>query len=148
MKEAYLSPLKRLKKGGLAPKKHVMDNEVSAMLKECITEECQLELVPPGCHRRNVAEVGIKTFKKHFISILAGVPDSFPMRLWCELLPQAELTCNILRPSHARPNMSAHAYMHDNFNFDRTPLAPLGCKVQCHEETSKGGSWVEHGVDG
>ena len=81
MKEAYLGLVKRLKKAGLAPKKHVMDNEVSAMLKECITEECQLELVPPGCHRRNVAEVAIKRFKKHFISILAGLPDSFPMRL-------------------------------------------------------------------
>ena len=75
--EAYLGLIGQLKKAGLAPKKHVMDNEVSKALKECITEECQLELVPLGCHRRNVAEVAIKTFKKHFISILAGCSVTF-----------------------------------------------------------------------
>ena len=148
MTEAYLRLHARLKSAGLAPRKHVMDNEISEELRDCITETCALELVPPGCHRRNVAEVAIKTFKKHFISILAGLPDSFPMRLWCELLPQAELTCNILRPSHARPGISAHAYMHGPFNFDRTPLAPLGCEVQCHEKAANRGSWAEHSVDG
>ena len=102
----------RLKKAGLKPKKHIMDDEVMADLRECTTETCKLELIPPGFCRRNMAEVTVKTFKKYFISILAGLPDSFPMRLWWELLPQAELTCNILRASHARPGIPAHAYMH------------------------------------
>ena len=148
MQAGYLKLIGRLKKAGLEPAKHIMDNEISADMKECITEKCKLELVPPGCHRRNVAEVAIKTFKKHFISILAGLPESFPMRLWCELLPQAELTCNILRPSHARPSISAHAFMHGPFNFDRTPLAPLGCEVQCHKKADKRGTWAEHSVNG
>ena len=111
-----------------------MDNEVSEALRQTIEGECNLELVPPGCHRRNVAEVAIKTFKEHFIAILAGLPDSFPIRLWCELLPQAELTLNLLRPSHARKQISAHAYLFGPFDFDRTPLAPIGCAMQCHEK--------------
>ena len=102
-----------------------MDNEVSELMRKTIEEECELELVPPGCHRRNVAEVAIKTFKAHFKAILAGLPANFPLRLWCELLPQAELTLNILRPSHARPKVSAHTYLFGPFDFDRTPLAPI-----------------------
>ena len=62
MTRAYLHLLQRIKKTGVQPKKHVMDNEVSEALKEVIEKECKLELVPPGCHRRNVAEVAIKTF--------------------------------------------------------------------------------------
>ena len=128
-----------LKKAGLAPKKHVMVNKVSAGLRECLTETCKLQLVPPGCHRRNVTKVVIKTLKKYFISILAELPDSLPMRLWCELLIQAELTCNILCAFHARPGISAHAYMNGPLNFDHVPLPPLGCKAQCHEKTANCG---------
>jgi hypothetical protein len=40
----------------------------------------KLELVPPGCHRRNASEVAIRNFKAHFLSVLAGVADDFPLR--------------------------------------------------------------------
>jgi hypothetical protein len=148
MTRAYLHLLQRIKAAGLRPRKHIMDNEVSEVLKETIEKECKLELVPPGCHRRNVAEVAIKSFKAHFIAILAGLPKSFPMRLWCQLLPQAEMTINILRPSHARPGISAHSYLFGQFDFNRTPLAPIGCKVQCHAKPGDRGTWEEHSADG
>ncbi len=51
-------------------------------------------------------------------------------------------------PFYARPNVLAHAYMAGAFSFERTPLAPLGCKVQCHEKAANRGSWAEHSVDG
>ena len=38
--------------------------------------------------------------------------------------------------------------MHWPFNFNHTPLAPLGCEVQCHEKADKQGSWTEHSVNG
>ena len=50
MQRAYLKLLGRLKKAGLKPKKHVMDNKVSEEMKEVIEKECKLEIVPPGCH--------------------------------------------------------------------------------------------------
>jgi hypothetical protein len=81
MQRAYLRLYQRLKRAGVQPKKHVMDNEVSELLRETIEKECKLEMVPPGCHRCNVAEVAIKTFKAHFISIVAGLPATFPLRL-------------------------------------------------------------------
>ncbi len=47
---AYLSLIACLKKAGMAPKKHVMDNEVSELMRDTIEKDCELELVPPGCH--------------------------------------------------------------------------------------------------
>ena len=29
--------------------------------------------MPPNVHRRNIVEIAIRTFKAHFISVLAGV---------------------------------------------------------------------------
>jgi hypothetical protein len=102
----------------------------------------------PGCHRRNLAEIGIKLFKNHFLSILSGVDNSFPMYLWDKLLPQAELTLNLLRQSNATPSVSAHAHLFGNFDYNRMPLAPMGCAVQIHEDADKRGSWSPHTVDG
>ncbi len=56
-----------------------MDNEVSEVLKDTIQDDCKLKLVPPGYHSQNVAEVAIKTFKERFITILAGLLESFPV---------------------------------------------------------------------
>jgi len=148
MIRAYLHLLSRIKLAGVTTLKHVMDNEVSEALWEVIEKDCKLKLVPPGCHRRNVAEGAIKTFKAHFIAILAGLPQSFPIILWCELLPQAELTLNILRPSHARPTVSAHNYLFGQFDFNKNPLAPIGSEMQCHVKPGDRGTWAEHTEDG
>ena len=61
MKRAYKHLMLRLKRAGITPRKHVMDNEVSKSMKNMIRDEykMELELVPPGCHQRNAAEVAI-----------------------------------------------------------------------------------------
>ena len=96
-----------------------------------------VELVPPGCHRRNAAEVAIHNFKVHFLSVLAGVSDSFPANLWDCVLPQTEVTLNLLRQSNATPTMSAYAHLCGPFNYNRMPLAPMGCEVLIHKKTDK-----------
>ena len=108
----------------------------------------QLELVPPGCHRHNAAEVAIRNFKAHFLSVLAGVADDFPPHLWDWLLPQTEITINLIRQSNATPNVSAYAHLSGPFDYNKMPLAPLGCQVQVHEKTDKQGTWAFHSIDG
>ncbi|KAL7478346.1 LOW QUALITY PROTEIN: hypothetical protein ACHAW6_006995, partial [Cyclotella cf. meneghiniana] len=88
------------------------------------------ELVPPDMHRQNRAEKAIQTFKDHFVAILSGVDESFPMHLWDRLLPQAEMTLNLLRQSNVAPKVSAYAYMNGPYDFNKMPLAPMGCAVQ------------------
>ena len=61
MIRAYTALISRLKRAGITPKKHVLNNEVSEKMKDIIRDNHHmiLELVPPGCHRRNTAEVAI-----------------------------------------------------------------------------------------
>lgn len=94
---AYQTIYARLKLARQAPTTHIMDNEASAAFRQAITNNnCTYQLVPPHVHRRNAAERAIRTFKDHFLAILAGLPRSFPKDRWDLLLPHAELTLNLL----------------------------------------------------
>ena len=129
----------------------VLDNEASAEYRRVITDDwkCTYQLVPPNVHRRNIAERAIQTFKAHFLSILAGLPSTFPNYLWDTLLPQTELTLNLLRQSHSAPAISAwEAYNNSPFNFDATPIGPAGCPVIIHNNPNKRLSWAFRGRDG
>jgi hypothetical protein len=96
-----------------------------------------MQPLPPDMHHRNKAERMIRHFKNHFLSILAGVDAAFPPYLWDLLLPQAELvTINLLRQATANPKISAWEYFNGPFDFNKTPLAPMGCRVLIHAKPS------------
>jgi hypothetical protein len=117
-----------------------MDNEVSEAMKNHIKNNCRLELVPPGCHQRNTAEVAIRNFKTQFPSALAGVADGFPPSLWDCLLPQTEITLNLLCQPNATPKVSAYAHLNGPFDYNKMPLAPMGCAVQVHKKSDTCGT--------
>jgi hypothetical protein len=119
-------------------------------MKNHTRDECKLtlELVPPGCHRHNAAEVAIRNFKSHFLSALAGVADNFPPSLWDRLLPQTEITLNLLCQSNALHNISAYTHLSGPFNYNKMPLAPMGCEIQVHKKVDKQGTWAYHSVNG
>ena len=148
--EAYQSIFRRWKStGAVMPNWHILDNEAPEELKQAIREnKCRVELTPADMHRRNIAERAIQTFKGHFISVLAGVADSFPINQWDELLPQSVLTLNLLRQANVAPNISAWAYHHGSFDYNRMPLAPMGCEVQFHIKPSRRKTFGEHSGDG
>lgn len=79
---AYWALMLHLQWAGVTPRKYVLDNEISDAMKNLICDEykMELELVPPGCHQRNAAEVVIWNFRCHFLSILAGIVDNFPLK--------------------------------------------------------------------
>ena len=92
MVSAYKKMMKRLKAAGLKPKKHVLDNEASEDYKQAIKEEgVEYKLVPKGQHRQNVAERAIQMWKSHAIGVLSGLPATFPLQAWDELLPQIDM---------------------------------------------------------
>ena len=149
MVKTYHTLWKRLtEKGTIKPATHILDNEASKELKDEIRKNCDIQLVPPDNHRRNLAERAIQTFKCHFKAVLAGVDDSFPMRLWDKLLPQTVLTLNLLRQSNAAPTVSAYQYVRGSFDYNKMPLAPMGCAVQIYESRERRGTWAEHTTDG
>jgi hypothetical protein len=131
-----------MKAAGLGIRKHMLDNEASDAFKQYIRQQqIQFELVPPGNHRRNQAERTIQTFKAHFISILAGVDDKFPLSLWCHLLEPTELTLNLLRQSKVAPKISAFAHVHGPHDYMKKPFTPLGCAIQAHIKLEDRRTW-------
>ncbi|KAL7551824.1 hypothetical protein ACHAWF_015016 [Thalassiosira exigua] len=142
MVEAYRALMKRLKRAGIKPKKHVLDNEASAEFKEAIEDEgVSYELVPKGQHQRNIAERYIQTWKAHAIGVLSGVPSTFPLAIWDDLLPQIDMQVNLLRFSNVAPNVCSWTVLHGPHDFNRHPLAPLGSELHMHVPPDKRKSW-------
>ncbi len=126
-----------------------MDNEAPAEFKAAIKKNgCKVELTPVDMHRRNIAERAIQTFKSHLIAVIAGLDEKFPIHEWHRIIPQTLLTLNLLRPSNVSPNVSAYAHHHGQFDYNRMPLAPIGCAVQLHEKPKRRKTFGEHSVDG
>ena len=56
------------------------------------------------------------------------------------------IALNHLRPSRRNPNISAYKALNGKFNYDATPLAPLGCKIIAFELTQTRKLFAPHGV--
>ncbi len=118
-KRAYKNIINRMRLAGLGLKKHKLDNKAMEAFKQFIQEQqMQYKLVPPGNHQCNQAERTIKTFKAHFILILAGVDNKFPLSLWCLVLHKpTELTLNLLCQLKVVPKISAFAHVQGPHNY-------------------------------
>jgi hypothetical protein len=70
------------------------------------------------------------------------------MHLWDRLLPQAEITLNLLRTSRLHPQLSAAAHYHGLVDYNKTAFAPPGFKIIAHEKPGKRRTWATHGQHG
>ena len=102
------------------------------------------QIVPPNVHRRNIAERAIRTFKAHFLAILAGVDPNFPKYMWDNLFTQIELTINLLRQATLNPIISAWEYYNRPFDYGATHLGLLGCKIIIHNTSNTRKSWNQN----
>jgi hypothetical protein len=108
--KAYEHIHQELASRGFKPKLQTLDNEASAALKRFFTEnDVEYQLVPPHCHFHsdNAAERAIHTFKEYFVSGLDSTYPDFSQHLWDRLLPQAEMSLNLLWKSRQHPHLSA-----------------------------------------
>ncbi len=149
---AYGRGIKFWTQHGIIPTFGRMDNESSGTLEEFCRNQSPpiaIQYVPPGTHRANKAERAIRTWKDHFIAGLATTDPAFPLAAWDELVPQAELTLNLLRVSSISPHMSAWHQLHGPYDFSMTPIAPPGMKVVSHEKPKTNrATWDPHGKAG
>ena len=77
----------RSKKAGIHPTLHFLNNEYAAEVKDVITtDNMTYQLVTPTDHRRNLAKKAIQMVKDHFVSVLCGTDDEFPVKCWYQLL--------------------------------------------------------------
>jgi hypothetical protein len=147
--KAYDTIHQELTVKGFKPKLQTLDNEASTALKNFFTvNNVDYQLVPPNCHRRNAAERSIQKFKEHVVVGLSSVDPTFPLHLWDRLLPQAEITLNLLRTSRLHPQLSAAAHFYGLVDYNKTAFAPPGCKIIAHEKPGKRRTWAPHGQHG
>jgi hypothetical protein len=146
---AFTEVITILKAGNYQPSLNVMDNKCSATVENYIrSEKINIQLIPLHNHQVNAAEQAIATFKEHFIAALATMDMHCPLQLWDEFLPQVELTLNMLRFSRWNPNKSANYEVYGSFDFNKTPLAPLGTKALIYDDPESRASWAPHATDG
>ncbi len=107
-----------------------------------------MQLVEPHNHRVNAAERAIQTWKDAFISALAMTDRDFPIQLWDRLTPQVMNSLNMLRASRVNQSISAYEALYGPYDWNRYPLAPLGCKAVIYEDGDIRGSWASRGVGG
>jgi hypothetical protein len=79
---------------------------------------------------------------------LATCDPKFPLSEWDLLMPQADITLNLLRSSRRQPKLSAYACINGVFDFNRSPLAPPGTRVVVHVTPDQRHNMAPHGVDG
>jgi hypothetical protein len=145
---AYKKYFKDLNAKGFKPKLNVIDNQATRHIKKNLTENnCKLQIVEPHNHRVNTTKQAIRTFKGAFIAALATTNSDFPLQLWDQLTPQVEDTLNMLRASRVDPSKSAYKTLNKPYNWNRYPLAPLGCKAIVYEDGNTRGSWASCGID-
>ena len=135
MVKAFDKCYKQIKDDGVTPILQYLDNEVSKELIDTIKDKkLKYQLASPHDHQLNPAEYTIQTFKNHFHANLQGCDKRCPKYLWCRFIPQTVMTLNMLQQLSINPKLSAHDQLFGTFNYNHTPLAPLGTKVIIHEK--------------
>ena len=124
-----------------------MDNETSKGLEFFLrdTAKVVIEYVPPNNKRSNVAERIIN----HYVAGLLSADPCMPLQVWDVILPQTDITYNILHPWGPNPLISAYEGFHQHpYDFAAHPIAPLGTHVVIYDSPAQRTTWAAQGTDG
>ena len=106
---AYGATVQHIKDRNILVDLQILDNKESTKYKRIINPwwgvKCQL--LPPRIHQITAADRAIRTFKTHCLSIISGISKTFPKNLWYLLIPQTDLTLNLLWKWTLNPRISA-----------------------------------------
>jgi hypothetical protein len=118
-----------------------MDNQATKHIKTFLTKnDCKLKLVELHNHCINTAEHAIQTFKDAFIAALATTESNFFLQLWDRQAPQIQDTLSLLGALRIDPSKSEYEILNRPYNWNRYPLALLGCKAVVYTNGDTRGS--------
>jgi len=106
-----------------------------------------VQKVPPNVHRGNRSEKEVGTVKNHLIAMINTAHPDYPLRGWEHIVPQAEITLNLLRQSGISYFLSAYQQLHGAYDFVKHPMAPAGTKVIVFDPEGTRGTWANKGTD-
>jgi hypothetical protein len=128
-----------------------LDNETSDDLERMFRDDLKVsfQYVPTTCHRRNKAERAMRTMTNHLAAMMATTHPDFPQYLWDEMLLQAEITINMLRPYDGNTSICAYEGIFGHkYDFMAHPLAPVGTAVMVYTSPDQRENFASHGVPG
>ena len=97
LKAGFISMHDTLKKAGINPITHRIENKFSKdLIEEIEGRNLKYQIAPPGNHRTFPAEGSIQKFKYHFESILFECNPGYPQNQWARLTDVAILTLNMM----------------------------------------------------
>ena len=102
------------------------------------------QLLPPKNHRRNIAKKSIQTWKDHFVAVLSGTADNFPLHLWCQIIPHMEHQLNLITQSHALPHTSTYALLYGHLDYNAMTFSPLGIESLTHDKPNQRKTFAQH----
>ncbi len=73
--------------------------------------------------------------------------SNYPLQLWDRLTLQVKDTLNMLPGSCGDPSKSTYEVLNSPYNWNRYPLAPLGCKAIVYKDGDTHSSWASHSVN-
>ena len=138
-----------LKRKGFITRLVKFDNKISKKMVQLFEDQnLDYQLVAPGDHQLLSAKRAIQIFKNHLIAVCSGMDSNFPKCAWHHALYQIIITLNMLCPSRLNPKLSAYMQVHGNHNFNKNPLALVGCKIIIHNKINERPLWSDHGSPG
>eukprot|EP00804_Cyclotella_cryptica_P028165 CCRYP_011030-RA/>CCRYP_011030-RA protein AED:0.16 eAED:0.16 QI:0/0/0/1/0.25/0/5/0/1115 len=140
---AFRDVYEYLTKRGFQPKLNVTDNQCNKAVEKYIrSTKADIQLVNPDDHRVNAAKRAIQTWKEH----RHGNPGPHLSNPAVVSIYRTR-TLNLLRVSRVNPKLSAYAILDGQFNFNKTPLAPVGTRALILLDPNTQKTWQNHALD-
>ena len=142
---AFTDIYAELEAKNLKPKFHVLDNKCLRAVQTFLrSNDTKWQNVEAYNHRVNAAEPAVKTAKYHAIAHFATLDLTCPIQVWDRMLPTIECTLNLLQKSRRNNKVSAYVELKGAFDWNATPLAPLGTKGVAFIDPEARATWAPH----
>ena len=69
---------------------------------------------------------------------------TFPLHLWCQIIPQAETQLLLLIQTNLNPNISAYAYVYVQHDYNSAPFVHTGMESLVHDKPNVRKTFAEH----
>ena len=111
---------------GIFPKQQILNSEMSQDLKnDIILSRITYQLVPLDDHRKNRAEKAIQTWRDHLVVVLSGTATTFPLHLWCQIIPQSERQLLLLCQRKCNPKVNAYTHLYAQHDYNTQLFVPI-----------------------
>ena len=110
--------------------------------------DIEYQLISQSNNRANKEERANHTIINHFMVRLFRVDTDFCLQMCDRLLQHTTISLNLLRQSIIIPRLLSYPNIFEEFDYNRTHLAPPWKRIVIYNRPKSIDSWAPHGEDG